>query len=42
MNELKLDPRRTAVVVIDIQKSIVSMAAGASHPTPSVVATVHS
>jgi nicotinamidase-related amidase len=38
MNELKLDPRRTAIVVIDLQKGIVAMAAGAPHPTPGVVA----
>jgi nicotinamidase-related amidase len=38
MNELNLDPRRTAIVVIDLQKGIVAMAAGAPHPTPSVVA----
>jgi nicotinamidase-related amidase len=38
MNELKLDPRHTAVIVIDIQKGIVAMAAGSPHPTPSVVA----
>ncbi len=38
MNELKLDPRRTAVVVIELQKRIVSMAAGAPHPASSVVA----
>jgi nicotinamidase-related amidase len=38
MNELNLDPRCTAVIVIDIQKGIVAMAAGAPHPTPSVVA----
>jgi nicotinamidase-related amidase len=38
MNELKLDPRRTAIVVIDIQKGIVAMAAGAPHATASVVA----
>ena len=38
MNELRLDPRRTAVVVIDLQKGIVAMAAGAPHATPSVVA----
>ncbi len=38
MNELKLDPRRTAIVVIDLQKGILAMAAGAPHPTSSVVA----
>jgi nicotinamidase-related amidase len=38
MNELNLDPRCTAIVVIDLQKGIVAMAAGAPHPTPSVVA----
>jgi hypothetical protein len=38
MNELNFDPRCTAVIVIDIQKGIVAMAAGAPHPTSSVVA----
>jgi nicotinamidase-related amidase len=37
MSELTLDPRSTAVVVIDIQKGIVAMP-GAPHPTPTVVA----
>jgi len=37
MSELFLDPRTTAVVVIDIQKGIVGMP-GAPHPTASVVA----
>jgi nicotinamidase-related amidase len=38
MNELNLDPRCTAIVVIDLQKGIVDMAAGAPYSTPSVVA----
>jgi nicotinamidase-related amidase len=37
MSELILDPRSTAIVVIDIQKGIVGMP-GAPHPTASVVA----
>ena len=37
MSELILDPRSTAVVVIDIQKGIVGRP-GAPHPTASVVA----
>jgi len=37
MSELTLDPRTTALVVIDIQKGIVGML-GAPHPTASVVA----
>jgi len=37
MSGLILDPRSTAIVVIDIQKSIVGMP-GAPHPTASVVA----
>ena len=37
MSELTLDPRTTAVVVIDIQKGIVGMP-GAPHPTAIVVA----
>jgi nicotinamidase-related amidase len=37
MSELILDPRSTAVVVVDIQKRIVGVP-GAPHPTPSVVA----
>ena len=37
MSELILDPRTTAIVVIDIQKGIVGMS-GAPHPTASVVA----
>jgi nicotinamidase-related amidase len=37
MNEFVLDPRRTAVVVIDLQKGIVMMP-GTPHPTPTVVA----
>jgi nicotinamidase-related amidase len=37
MNELMLEPRHTAVVVIDLQKGIV-MRPGAPYPTPTVVA----
>jgi nicotinamidase-related amidase len=37
MNELILDPRHTAVVVIDIQKGVVKMP-GNPHATPGVVA----
>ena len=37
MSELTLDPRSTAIMVIDIQKGIVGMP-GAPHPTASVVA----
>jgi nicotinamidase-related amidase len=36
MSELILDPRRTAVVVIDIQKGVVGVT-GVPHPTASVV-----
>jgi nicotinamidase-related amidase len=37
MSELRLEARRTAVVVIDLQKGIVRIP-GAPHPTPTVVA----
>jgi nicotinamidase-related amidase len=37
MSELILEPRHTAVVVIDLQKGIVMMP-GSPHPTPTVVA----
>jgi nicotinamidase-related amidase len=37
MSELVLEPRHTAVVVIDLQKGI-AMLPGAPHPTPTVVA----
>jgi nicotinamidase-related amidase len=37
MSALELDPRRTAVVVIDLQKGIVRFA-GATNPTESVIA----
>jgi nicotinamidase-related amidase len=37
MSELILEPRHTAVVVIDLQKGIVMMP-GTPHPTPTVVA----
>ena len=37
MNELIFDPRRTAVVVIDLQKGITGMP-GTPHSTPSVIA----
>jgi nicotinamidase-related amidase len=35
---LKLDPRRTAIVVIDLQKGIAGMPGGAPHTKPSVIA----
>jgi nicotinamidase-related amidase len=38
MNELKLDPCRTAIVIIDIQKGIVAVAPGAPYSTLSVMA----
>ncbi len=37
MSELILDPRQTAVVVVDLQKGILAMP-GAPYPTPDVVA----
>jgi nicotinamidase-related amidase len=36
--ELTFDPRRTAVVVIDLQKGIAGMPGGAPHLKPSVIA----
>src|ERR1035438_6910645 len=36
--ELKLEPRRTAIVVIDLQKGIAGMPGGAPHTKPSVSA----
>ena len=38
MNDLKLDPQRTAIVVIDLQKGIAGMPGGAPHPKPAVIA----
>lgn len=37
MGDLKLDPQRTAIVVIDLQKGILRMP-GAPHPTETIVA----
>jgi nicotinamidase-related amidase len=36
--ELKLDARRTAIVVIDLQKGIAGMPGGAPHSKPAVIA----
>jgi nicotinamidase-related amidase len=36
--ELKLEPRRTAIVVIDLQKGIAGMPGGAPHSKPDVIA----
>jgi nicotinamidase-related amidase len=36
--ELKLEPRRTAIVVIDLQKGIAGIPGGAPHTKPSVIA----
>jgi nicotinamidase-related amidase len=36
--ELYLEPRRTAIVVIDLQKGIAGMPGGAPHAKPSVIA----
>jgi nicotinamidase-related amidase len=38
MSDLKLDPQRTAIVVIDLQKGIAAMPGGAPHAKPAVVA----
>lgn len=38
MSDLKLDPKRTAVVVIDLQKGIAGMPGGAPHTKPAVIA----
>ena len=38
MNDLKLDPQRTAIVVIDLQKGIAGMPGGAPHHKPAVIA----
>lgn len=35
---LKLEPRRTAIVVIDLQKGIAAMPGGAPHSRPAVIA----
>jgi nicotinamidase-related amidase len=37
-SDLQLDPRRTAIVVIDLQKGIANMPGGAPHSRPSVIA----
>jgi nicotinamidase-related amidase len=36
--DLRLDPRRTAIVVIDLQKGIAGMPGGAPHSKPAVIA----
>jgi nicotinamidase-related amidase len=38
MSEVKLEPRRTAIVVIDLQKGIAGMPGGAPHSKPDVIA----
>ena len=38
MSEFKLDPKRTAVVVIDLQKGIAAIPGGAPHSKPAVIA----
>jgi nicotinamidase-related amidase len=38
MSDLKLDPQRTAVVVIDLQMGIAGMPGGAPHTKPAVIA----
>ncbi len=38
MSDLKLDPKRTAVLVIDLQKGIAAIPGGAPHSKPSVIA----
>jgi nicotinamidase-related amidase len=38
VSDLKLDPQRTAVVVIDLQKGIATMPGGAPHSKPAVIA----
>ena len=38
MSELKLDPQRTAIVVIDLQKGIATIPGGAPHSKPAVIA----
>jgi nicotinamidase-related amidase len=37
-SDLQLDPRRTAIVVIDLQKGIVGMPGGGPHTKPAVIA----
>ena len=37
-SDLQLDPRRTAIVVIDLQKGIAQMPGGGPHSRPSVIA----
>jgi nicotinamidase-related amidase len=38
ISDIKLDPRRTAIVVIDLQKGIAGMPGGAPHTKPAVIA----
>ena len=38
MSDLKLDPKHTAIVVIDLQKGIAAMPGGAPHTKPAVIA----
>ncbi|MGA2350190.1 MAG: hydrolase [Terracidiphilus sp.] len=38
MSDLILEPRRTAIVVIDLQKGIAAMPGGAPHAKPAVIA----
>ena len=38
MSDLKLEPKRTAIVVIDLQKGIAAMPGGAPHTMPAVIA----
>jgi nicotinamidase-related amidase len=38
VSDLKLDPQRTAVVVIDLQKGIAAMPGGTPHSKPAVIA----
>jgi nicotinamidase-related amidase len=37
-SDLQLDPRRTAIIVIDLQKGIAGMPGGAPHSKPDVIA----
>jgi nicotinamidase-related amidase len=38
MSDLKINPQRTAIVVIDLQKGIAGMPGGAPHTKPAVIA----
>jgi nicotinamidase-related amidase len=38
VSDLKLDPQRTAVVVIDLQMGIAAMPGGAPHTKPALIA----